>query len=135
MNIRATIFDRERPLIVTLIAAITAALAVYRLLHLIVLLAKYPRYISVFYFVGPLVSLAISYFLLSGKNWARVVFAFLSILSALLITIANINNTFTLNGAVAIIYLLFVFCALTLNQKAISYFKNQKGVQQPLSPR
>ena len=130
MNIRATIFDRERPLIVTLIAAITAAFAAYRLLHLIVLLAQYPRYISIFDFVGPLVSLALSYFLLRGKNWTRLLFAFLSILSALLITIANINNTFTLCGAIAIIYLLFVFCALTLNQKAVSYFKKQKGVQQ-----
>jgi hypothetical protein len=83
MNIRATIFDRERPLIVTLIAAITAAFAAYRLLHLIVLLAQYPRYISIFYFVGPLVSLALSYFLLRGKNWTRLLFAFLSILSAL----------------------------------------------------
>jgi hypothetical protein len=129
-NLRAIISDRDRPLMVTIIAAITAIFAAYRLLRVIVFLAQYPRLFSFFYFLGPILGLTLSYFLLSGKNWARLVFAFLSSLSALMLTIAMLNEHFTTYGVVAIAYVLFVFGTLTLNQKIVAYFRKQKGVQQ-----
>ena len=129
-NLRAILSDRVRPLMVTIIAAITACFAAYKLLHYIVALAHYPRLFNIIYFLGPILSLTLSYFLLCGKNWTRLVFAFLSILSALMLTIAMINDHFTTYGVAAIVYVLFVFGTLTLNQRVVSYFRKHEGVQQ-----
>lgn len=115
---------------VTIIAAITAIFAAYRLLRVIVFLVQHPRLFSFYYFLGPVLGLTFSYFLLCGKNWARLVFAFLNIISALYITIAMLNDHFTTYGVIAVAYVLLIFGFLTLNQTVVTYFRKQKGVQQ-----
>lgn len=128
-SLRTIIFDRDRPLIVTVIAVITALFAAYRLLRVIEYLFQYPHLFSVFYILGPILSLTLAYFLLIGKNWTRLVFAFLSILCVLWLTIVMVNQYFTIYGIIAVIYALLVFGTLTMKQKVVAYFKKHKGLQ------
>ena len=131
MNTLLTIIkDRDRPVIVTIIAVIGTVAAALKLFRFLSIVAKYPSLFSVPLLAVPVLFITLAYFLLKGANWARITFAFLYILSALLLTIAMNNNHFTASGVAAIAYMLFVFGTLTMNQKVVAYFRKHKGVQQ-----
>ena len=123
--------NNKSPLILTLIVATWASFIAYRLYRLAVYYAvPHHRVFEASDFIGAIVNLALLYFLLSGKNWARIVIATFSIFYALVCTLSIVIEPFSIRVIIILAYVLFVFGTLTLNQKVVSYFRKQKGVQQ-----
>ena len=123
--------NNKRPLILTLIVATWASFIAYRLYSLAVYYAVPDhRVFEAKDFVAAFVNLALLYFLLIGKNWARIVIAIFSIYISILFAYSMLFENFSIRVLCALVYLLVVFGTLTFNPKVAEFFRKQKGVQQ-----
>lgn len=121
---------RRRPLIVTTIVAIMALFFTYRFFRVARYVAQHPRSFEAVDFLGPMLIFTLSYFLLRGKNWARLVISIVSMYVAFVLADAMLFEGFSMPAWIAAAGMFFMSGTFTLNRNVVAYFKKQKLAQQ-----